>query len=88
MKSGLKRKTGICNGSPRVSTTSTKYMKGLQIKCRKFVADMVSQQLKNGMVTEIEKILEDEKVKILWDCRLQTDKFVEHPDIVLMLREK
>ena len=37
-----------------------------------------------------EKVTENEKVKILWDMKIQTDKILEHsrPDIVVFEREK
>ena len=37
-----------------------------------------------------EKVTENEKVKILWDMKIQTDKILEHsrPDIVVFEKEK
>ena len=38
----------------------------------------------------IEKVLENDKVKILWDFKIQTDKVIEHsrPDITLIEKDK
>ena len=50
---------------------------------------MVCQQLRNGMITESRKVLQDEKIKTPEDCKLQGHKVIENAklDTVLILKE-
>ena len=39
--------------------------------------------------TNIEKVLENEEVKLMWDFNVQTDRVIEHrrPDIILIKKK-